>query len=251
MIFDMDGVLTNSKLPIGEEAARAVNGISVDFEVAIISGSKIEQMKAQLVPYIDKRILLLPNSGTKMFQFFGGDYNLMYGTAHFTKRLKKEIIEGFKLTRHELKIFENTEIYGEQIEDRGSQITFSALGQDAPYIRKIAFDPTNERRTRMLQELRKLPVAREVEFNLGGTTSIDATPLGLNKGKGVERLLDEYKFKPYEAFFIGDQLDKGGNDYPVAETGVPCFRVFGVPDTTYLCKYLGRTLSAFDYPEVR
>jgi len=46
--------------------------------------------------------------------------------------------------------FKVEKTWGEQIEDRGSQITYSALGQQAPIEEKKKWDPdfTSERRSR-------------------------------------------------------------------------------------------------------
>lgn len=249
IIFDMDGVLTNSKQRIEQDSVRLLNALTVHFDVAIISGSTFQQMCKQLVPYISKEILLLPNSGTELYKYYGRNYQKVYGEKPISDIFKELITDALNEYKHLLEIPKDTEIYGEQIECRGTQITFSALGQDAPLSLKTPFDPNGERRQRMVDALDK-KLGFYIEFNIGGTTSIDATRRGMNKGHGIEQLMQYCILKNNQLFFVGDQLGKLGNDYSVVATGVPCFRVFGVQDAKNLMRYIGRTLSPHDYPEV-
>ena len=67
-------------------------------------------------------------------------------------------------------------VWGEVIEDRGSQITFSALGQQAPLDEKKQWDPDFTKRKRMKAMLDKL--IPEFSVRLGGSTSVDVTKHG-------------------------------------------------------------------------
>ena len=119
--------------------------------------------------------------------------------------------------------------YGELIEDRGSQITFSALGQQAPLDKKEQWDPTREKREKIAAILKeKIP---EFDARIGGTTSIDITKRGVNKAYGIRKLEDILKLTPDDIIFVGDALFHGGNDYPARATGVDCVPVTGPEDT--------------------
>src|SRR3546814_7614704 len=69
--------------------------------------------------------------------------------------------------------FQAEQSWGERIEDRGSQITFSALGQQAPLNAKEQWDPDFAKRKLIQADLRRRMPGMSV--NLGGTTSIDVT----------------------------------------------------------------------------
>lgn len=121
-------------------------------------------------------------------------------------------------------------IWGERIEDRGSQITFSGLGQSAPLAVKAAWDPDRIKRTAIQKVLRaELP---QLSINLGGTTSIDVTRAGIDKGYGLKRLSAESGVPLDGMLFIGDAIFPGGNDYPAAEIGLDTVRVRDVAETT-------------------
>lgn len=70
-------------------------------------------------------------------------------------------------------------IWGERIEDRGSQITFSGLGQHAPLAAKAAWDPDFAKRKRLQAALGlALP---GFAVRIGGSTSVDITRAGIDK----------------------------------------------------------------------
>jgi len=119
--------------------------------------------------------------------------------------------------------------WGAILENRGSQITFSALGQEAPLNAKKAWDPTGEKKGRLRDAVAvRLP---EFEVRSGGSTSVDITLKGVDKAYGMVRLAEQTGI-PFDAMlFVGDRLDTGGNDYPVKALGVPCRAVTGWEDT--------------------
>ena len=122
-----------------------------------------------------------------------------------------------------------SETWGEILEDRGSQITFSALGQQAPRDAKHAWDPTGERRAALRDAV--APRLPGLEVRSGGSTSIDITRAGIDKAYGMTRLAELTGIPLTDMLFYGDCLDEGGNDYPVLAIGVPSVAVEGWQDT--------------------
>ncbi len=112
---------------------------------------------------------------------------------------------------------------GEVIEDRGSQITFSALGQQAPIEEKKKWDADFSKRQRMKSLLDTL--IPEFSVRLGGTTSVDVTKPGIDKAYGIGKLRDTLGIAIQEMIFVGDALFPGGNDYPAKEAGVVSIQV--------------------------
>ena len=65
----------------------------------------------------------------------------------------------------------------------------------------------------------------DYSVKLGGSTSIDVTRPGIDKGYGIKKLQDVLGVGLKEMLFIGDALFPGGNDYPAKEAGVDCIQV--------------------------
>ena len=134
----------------------------------------------------------------------------------FHRRRKEKIIGALK------KAMESSgckveKVWGEVIEDRGSQITFSALGQQAPLEEKKKWDPDFAKRKKIKAILDKL--IPEFSVRLGGATSIDVTKPGIDKAYGIRKLRDILGIPIAEMIFIGDAVFPGGNDYPAKEAG--------------------------------
>ena len=125
--------------------------------------------------------------------------------------------------------FKAEKVWGEAIEDRGSQITLSALGQEAPLAEKDRWDPDFAKRKKIKSMLDAL--IPEFSVRIGGTTSIDVTKPGIDKGYGIRKLRDILNISVREMIFIGDALFVGGNDYPAKEAGVVSIPVRGPHET--------------------
>ncbi|GKU09758.1 unnamed protein product [Fusarium langsethiae] len=146
----------------------------------------------------------------------------------FTDDQKKEILSAFEASL-EATGFKPEKTWGERIEDRGSQITFSALGQEAPITEKEAWDPLfSKRKVIQADLLKRLP---GLSINMGGTTSIDITKKGVDKGYGLRRLSAVSEIPLDQMVFIGDAIFPGGNDYPAKELGLPTVQVLDVQGT--------------------
>ena len=109
------------------------------------------------------------------------------------------------------------------IEDRESQITYSALGQEAPLAEKKGWDPDFSKR-KAIKALLDVPLA-DFSVRLGGSTSIDITLPGIDKAYGMRKLQEVLGIATHDMLFIGDALFPGGNDYPARETGATCIQV--------------------------
>ena len=125
--------------------------------------------------------------------------------------------------------FQAEKVWGEAIEDRGSQITFSALGQQAPLEEKKKWDPDFAKRKKIKAILdTSIP---EFSVRLGGATSIDVTKPGIDKAYGIRKLRDVLGISLKEMIYIGDALFLGGNDYPAEQAGVVSISVRGPNET--------------------
>ena len=225
IVFDLDGTLAKSKSPLDAEMGRLLSSLMGVVKVAVISGGNWPQFEKQLLSNLPhnkhlKNLSLLPTCGTKFYQY-AEDWKKLY-SEDFTCKQKEKIIHSFKQVV-EASGFKDEQTWGEQIEDRGSQITFSALGQQAPLEKKEKWDPGFTRRKKMKARLDELLPGFSVR--LGGTTSVDVTQKGIDKGYGIRKLRDILGVAIEEMIFVGDALFPGGNDYPAKEAGAESIRV--------------------------
>jgi HAD superfamily hydrolase (TIGR01484 family) len=230
--FDLDGTLAESKQPLKDSMGEALADLLTVAHVAVISGGDWPQFDKQVASRLPERadrskLWLMPTTGTKLYTYGDGRWNTVYAEL-FTDEQKAAIIEAFHASL-EATGFVPEQTWGERIEDRGSQITFSALGQQAPLEAKEHWDPDFAKRKVIQADLRqRLP---DLSINMGGATSIDITQKGVDKAYGLKRLRDESGIPLDAMMFIGDAIFPGGNDYPAKELGLDTVKVRD-PDET-------------------
>ena len=219
IVFDLDGTLAESKASLDTEMAALLHDLLGVAKVAVISGGGWPQFEKQVLSNLPhderlKNLSLLPTCGTKFYQY-AGDWKRIY-SEDFTVAEKEKII-GSLNTAIGAAGCKVEKVWGEVIEDRGSQITFSALGQQAPLAEKKTWDPDFAKRKRMKAILDHL--IPEFSVRLGGATSVDVTKPGIDKAYGIRKLRDTLGIAIQEMIYIGDALFPGGNDYPAEEAG--------------------------------
>jgi len=234
IVFDLDGTLAESKMPPDAEMAALLHDLLAIIKVAVISGGDWPQFEIQLLPTLphDERLeqlFLLPTSGTKFF-FYTGEWKKVY-EEDLTLAEKEKIVNAFKQATAEASITVER-VWGDPIEDRGSQITYSALGQQAPIDEKDKWDPDFTKRRKIAAIL--TPLLPEFSVRIGGATSIDVTKPGIDKAYGIRKLHDLLGISVREMMYIGDALFPGGNDYPAEVAGVDSIPVRDPTDTKHV-----------------
>jgi len=263
IIFDLDGTLAPSKAPMDSEMSSLLAKLLEKRKVAVISGGSYAQFQKQFLASLDcpagllKNLYLFPTCSTSFYRYktqgtgpgarsaglrargggaeSTGEWERVYQEA-LSEEEKKKILVAFLKTFQELGYSSPKKTYGQVLEDRETQITFSALGQEAPLPEKEEWDPKQEKRLALKKVLDKhLP---EFEVRIGGTTSIDVTRKGIDKSYGIKQIEKHLGISKKEMLFVGDALFPGGNDYPVKEAGVQCISVQGVEDCKKVIKKL-------------
>ena len=237
--FDLDGTLSESKQPISRNMAQLLASLLWSYEVCIISGGAFKQFGQQVIQQLNRendlgdklleRLHIMPTCGSQYFRYNSTSekFEKVY-LYDFSVDEKDAIIDGIQATIDELG-FRETETFGEIIEDRGSQITFSALGQEAPIEKKQAWDANGTKKKQLRDSLaEKFPC---YEVKTGGSTSVDITMHGIDKAFGMYELMKYTRTLKREILFIGDQLQYGGNDNPVDIMGIDCIQVSNPHDT--------------------
>jgi len=236
IIFDLDGTLAPSKSPMEPETAALIVKLLAKKKIAVMSGGGFPQFQTQFLASLPgaannySNLYLLPTSGTRLYAWKGGWMEQF--AENLTHSEKQKIIAALSVALKAAGFEKPDKAYGQLIEDRGSQITFSGLGQSAPLAAKLQWDPTRVKRDQIVTVLKKkIP---EFDSRIGGTTSVDVTKKGVNKGYGI-RKLEGFLHMPLEDMvFVGDSLFHGGNDYPAKATGIDCIQVSGPFETTKL-----------------
>lgn len=235
LAFDLDDTLAVTKSPISDHMSEVLGKILEEFEVCIISGGRYEQFKTQVVdrlhiePHKLNRLHLMPTCGTRYYRYneLDVEWQLQYA-EDLTEEQKKKVIEVLEASAKELGLWEENPA-GDIIEDRGSQITFSALGQKATPEDKYAWDPEGTKKA-TLRDLAAQSL-EGLEVRAGGSTSIDVTREGIDKAYGMQKLIDAIDINKDDILFFGDNLQEGGNDYPVKAFGIDSLDVEGWEDT--------------------
>ncbi len=232
--FDLDDTLAVSKSAISDRMGLLFVELLNHYDVCIISGGKYEQFKKQVIDRIEaspeqlSRLHLMPTCGTRYYSYDAGEWKLQYA-EDLTEAQKKKIIEVSEKASREAGLWPDNP-YGEVIEDRNSQISISFLGQQAPVEEKEKWAAKNsERRLAVRQVI--ADELMEFEVRAGGTTTIDITRLGIDKAYGMEKLMEELGITRSDILFLGDNLQEGGNDYPVKAMGIETIDVNHWPDT--------------------
>lgn len=232
--FDLDDTLAPSKSPLPEAVASVLARLLDEASVAIISGGQIGQFREQVIERLTDasadglaRLYLMPVTGTQYWRYVDGAWQKLYEDG-LTDAEKTAALTAIETTAKDFGYWEE-QTWGPILEDRGSQITFSALGQKAPVDAKRVWDPTGQKKNRLAAAVQQqLP---ELSVRSGGSTSIDITRAGVDKGYAMGRLVEVSGIPIDDMVFVGDRLDPDGNDYPVVRTGVRTRAVSGWQET--------------------
>ena len=223
VIFDLDGTLAESKSAIKPEMAHILKKLLNKVKVAIISGGNWNQFQQQVINHLklnnqqSANLHLFPTTGTSYYAFYNNDWQNIYADD-FSQSESEKILNALNQVLDANKHLLPSQCWGERIENRGSQITFSAMGQDAPYQHKKDWDPSFQKRLSLIDQL--IRIIPEFEIKAGGATSIDINNKNIDKSYGINKIQKFLDIPKDRMIFIGDALFPGGNDYPVMKTGV-------------------------------
>lgn len=250
--FDLDDTLAPSKSAMPPQMGAALRSLLEVVPVCVISGGQITQFHEQVISHLGagdeelSRLHLMPTCGTRYYTHKPGaqdgqegHWELVYAN-NLTQSQKEQALEVLETKARELGLWEE-KTWGPVLEDRGSQITFSALGQQAPLEAKRAWDPSGQKKGRLRDAV--AAELADLEVRSGGSTSVDVTLKGVDKAYGMRRLAGVTGIGLDEMLFVGDRLDPEGNDYPVKALGVACHAVTGWQDTAAYVSSLAARLA--------
>ncbi len=229
IIADVDETICEPAQEINIKLAEKINAIiQKGITFAFISGTPTAELHRMISAHLPEEHHLLANTGAS-YSIQRNGFSQEIHSYLLTADEKKEIIEAFKKLIIEYQIQSMTSIE-DQLQDRDSQIAFSALGRHAPLELKRQFDPLGEKRMQWIKFLRQYLDENKYEIAIGGTTTLDVTRKGLDKEWAIREFMKINHLSPEEVIFIGDKLYPGGNDYPAAKV-VDCIAVKSPEET--------------------
>lgn len=234
--FDLDGTLARSRKPMIPAMTERFSAMTRLLPVAVVTGGRYELVVSQILDVLGDdadldHLHLMPTRGTRYYRWDGAGWRCEYSfdlsdedRARAVESLRRHAVEQGVWLEH---------VWGNRIEDRGSQLTFSALGQQAPVEVRERWDPDNGKKNRLARAVAAdLP---ELEVRAGGTTSVDISLKGFDKAYAMRTLASMLDIQVGQIMFVGDRMSPDGNDYPAAQAGATAVRVGGPQDTIRLC----------------
>lgn len=228
IIFDIDGTITKSKMPIDKEMAGLISTLLSKKKVALISGEKYSLFKKQIVSKLSKsssglqNLVLLPTNAAMFYVYKNNKWERLYN-LRISKREETEILKQLHIALKRIGFINPKHNHGKIIEYRGTEVVFSALGQKAPLSEKSEWNKKHDVRLKIKNILeRRLP---GFDAKVAGLTSIDVIREGIDKAYGVQKIKKYFNVQTKDILFVGDMIIPGGNDYPVVKTGVEYIKV--------------------------
>jgi len=218
VIADMDGTLTESRQAIDQKMVDVILKLLKNHYFCIISGATYERIKSQVLNIFPllvhmTNLYVVAQSGAEIYAYNGLLYKKTMSSA--AKRLIELLIRNSGIgidpeffVKHGIKIGQDNPM----VVDKGGQITYSIIGVNTDIQIKKATDPDASRRKEIVAYLKPfLPPG--IEMAIGGTTSIDFTPKGINKRSGVQYIQRKLDIDIKDILYIGDKCFEGGNDW--------------------------------------
>lgn len=231
IIADVDDTICDSCQVISPAMAEQISKmISQGYQFAFISGTKTEDLQEMISSRLSQPHHLLATTGTNYSIIGNNSVKNIYNHS-FTAEEKEEIMAAMrKLISH----FEITSLTTpeDQLQDRDSQITLSAIGRHAPSDKKAAYDQDCSKRQRWMEFLKIHLDENKYDIKIGGTTSIDITRKGLDKEWGIKAFAQYHGLPLSTILFFGDKIHPGGNDFAAARV-VDCISVKSPPETLW------------------
>lgn len=231
IVFDLDGTLAESKSPLDIEMAELLGKLLSKYKVAIVSGASRIQFDKQFFPNFScsaeqlHNLYLLPTNGASFYIYKKGEWGLVYQLLLSPDEIK-QIMSALDSALQEGKYTKPEKTFGEIIENRGSQITFSGCGMEAPLSVKKEWDPDRKKREPIYTILTRL--LPNFSISMSATTSIDITKAGIDKAYGLERLMEHIDCPKNRLLYVGDALFPGGNDASVLRLAIQTQKVDSV-----------------------
>ena len=212
-IFDVDWTLTPSRLPMTEEFQNFFSIWSKMNKFYLVTGSDLPKLQEQMCFYDIEAERIFTCCGNQMWipnpSVPQDSAELIYHNKFLVPRKLKKLLGT---------ILSNSQYphrYGNHIENRGAMVNFSIVGRDCTQEQRDEYykwDKEKGEREIIANAIKeKFP---DLDAVIGGQISIDIYPKGNDKSQVLEHI--EKLHPSGKIIFIGDGIENGGNDYPLA-----------------------------------
>ena len=217
----MDGTLTPAREEMPDIMLEALRRLDKKFNIGIVSGSDMDYIEEQCHKLLSSEIDLeiYPCNGTRKFLKKGKKIVLVeennmineIGESSF-KKLSEEIIRKQLWLIKNFK--ENFSFTGTYIQYRGSMVNWCMCGRNSQKKERdlfSKFDKENGIRKILISMLSNSlgELSSNLDFAIGGSTSIDIYP------KGWDKTFCLKNFEEENTFFVGDACLPGQNDFEI------------------------------------
>ena len=215
-IFDVDGTLTPSRLPMTKEFQKFFKQWIKKNKFYLVTGSDLPKLQEQMCFYDIEAEGIFTCCGN---QFWKPDPSIVNTSAELIYDNKFEMTNKLKSSLEVMLMSSQyPHRYGNHIEDRGSMVNFSVVGRNCTQEQREKYYEWDKEKG----ERRKMSIFLKNKFKdldavIGGQISIDIYPKGNDKSQVLNVIEQERLVPPSEYIFIGDGIENGGNDYPLAE----------------------------------
>ncbi len=214
---DIDGTLAYSDTEISGEMLEAISKLQEKYIFVTIGNSNFNRLYWQFIKkyseVVGNDMYFFPLGGLEGYMINKDGLIKIYSND-FSLEEKYELINVLSDLIREENIVPETY---DQIEDRGSMICLAPIGNKAKKESKKSYDVDKKKRIRLIEILKEKLGDEKYDFKIGGTTHIDITKKGFTKAYGVRRIKEILNCEFDEILFFGDDLQEGGNDFPVKE----------------------------------
>lgn len=233
VLFDLDDTLADSKQKITEEMSEAFSKLLAVVPVAIVTGGMFSQIEKQVINFLPSdanfsNLFIFPQNAAECILWKDNKFQTEY-SYYFKEEESKKIIDAINKVLEETGFVKGEPTFGERIENRGAQVTLSALGQQAPIDLKKQWDKDQSKRKIMREKLLRL--IPDYQIGIGGGTSIDITQKNIDKTLSIKWMAEHLGALPKDLTYVGDALFEGGNDAVVIPTGVKIVETKNAKDT--------------------
>lgn len=238
IFFDMDGTITESRTAMEPMWFNPMKELARKYDIVIVSGAREEQMERQVPSGIFPAWRMTQNGNVTISNrrtvLWRNDLNWVQ---------KKAVLSWIDALLHTDKVpvgfGDRASEVIDLVEDRGCQISYSAIGHNAPLYKKKEYDPDGSKRAQLLVSYPFNFMAKalggDIQWAIGGTTCIDFYTK--TKGENIAEMIRVLKWEPDECVYVGDALFKGGNDATVMGI-IPIHPVSRLEDTVQFIKGL-------------
>ena len=201
-IFDVDGTLTPARKEIDGEFLPFFYDFATKHDVYLVTGSDREKTLEQLTPSLYNKCTRVYNcSGSDVWE---GDRNVYRDDWTLPHNVNTWLMSELKQSKFSIRT-------GTHIERRPGCVNFSVLGRGANWEEREVYKQwdkdENERHQIAKRFNREFP---DLHATVGGETGLDIAPQGRDKSQILKDFDGDIKF-------FGDKMEKGGNDYLLAQ----------------------------------